>query len=301
MYDLIVIGAGPAGLSAGLTAAYFRLKAAVLEATVAGGALTQTYPWKEPDSCIGMRGKKARDIAELMVRDVRAQGCKIREGEQALVVRPGKGSIAVKTGRGSYEARAVVLATGTIGTPKRLGIPGEDSGNVSYFVSDPKAYKGKSVLVVGGGDSAAQSALALHKAGARVCIAHRKGELRCMDEAKCEIDESRIRVLWCTELKAVKGKGLTLLDNRTGKTSEGKADHVFILVGSDMDWGFLKGIGVATEGEKVVVDKDMKTSVPGIFAAGDVTGGIKRIPQAIAQGETAVYSAYKYIKNPYWK
>ncbi len=300
MHDVVVIGAGPAGLSAGLTATYFKLRVVVLDAAAAGGALITRYPWKKPDSCLGLKGHTAKEIAELYVNHVRSEGCEIMENEEVLDVKAGK-SIRVRTCRKVFDTRTVVLATGTIGTPRKLGVPGEDSKNVAYFVKDPEQLSGRRVLVVGGGDSAVQNALAMDRAGANVWIAHRRDEFRCMDEAKAQVKGSGIRILWNTELKGVGRKKVKLLNNRTGRISEMSVDNVFIFCGSVMDKEFLKRVGVKTKGDLVVVDKDMKTSVQGVFAAGDITGGIKRIPQAIAQGETAVYSAYKYIKRPYWK
>jgi thioredoxin reductase (NADPH) len=300
MYDVIIVGAGPAGISAGLTACYFKLKALVLEATTVGGALTHAYPWKEPDSCLGMKGKSAGEIARLMINHVKAEGCHFRECEEVLEIKAGK-TIRVKTDKASYQSRTVVLAIGTVGTPRKLGIPGEDSPKVAYFVKDPRAFKGKRVLVVGGGDSAIQCALGLEENKAKVWIAHRRDEFRCMDDAKCKVKESGIKVLWNTELKQVKGSKVSLQNNKTQALQEMGFDQIFIFAGSVMNTGFLGKIGVKLDGNKIVVDKDMKTNVKGVFAAGDITGGIKRIPQAIAQGETAVYSAYKFIKNPYWK
>jgi thioredoxin reductase (NADPH) len=305
-YDLIIIGAGPAGLSAALDAEYLKLETLVLEARKAGGALEQMYPWKHVDSYLGFNGMLGRDVADKIVAHAKAAGVNINELEEVEEIKDlaGKG-FKVVTKKGGYEAMTIIIATGVRGVPRKLGVPGEQLDGVSYFLPDPKKFRGKRVLVIGGGDSAADSALGLNSAKAKVWLAHRRDDLRAQDESKLGLKKSRVKIFWNTEVDSIAGKKrvekVVLLNNKTREKTELPIDHVIICVGSSPSQDYLERIGIRMGGVNVVVDKNGMTSVPGIFAAGDIVSDIKRIPQALATGERAVYSAYKYIKNPYWK
>jgi len=304
VYDVIIVGGGPAGLSAVLTACYLKLKHLVIEACQAGGILTRTYPWKEVDSFIGFFEKSGQEVADFMVSHVKREGAKIKEGEVVEEIKKDKKIFTVKTDKGEYQTKTILLTTGTMGTPRKLGIPGEDNKNVYYSIIDPKKHKGKKVLVVGGGDSALEGAVTLSRAGARVWIAHRKDEFRAMEKNQEDLKKSKAKVLFSTELKRIVGNRkiskVELANNKTGKSDFLKIDEVFIFIGSVFDVELFKKLGVRMKNGSVKVDDEMKTNVEGIFAAGDITGRLKRIPEAIGEGHLAVYSIYKYIKHPYW-
>lgn len=306
-YDVIIAGAGPAGLSAALTLSYFKLKFLVLEAGAAGGALMQNYPWKHVDSYLGFPDLNGRDAANIMVSHVRKEGIEIRENEPVQGIKRDKKSemLRVFTNRGGYLTRSVIIATGTIGSPRRLGISGEDIKGVKYAIEDPSLYSGKNVLVVGGGDSAAENSLNLLDNGANVTLIHRGNELRACEEYKNRVLESPVNILWDTELKMVSGnpkvEKARLVNNRTDKKTTKPFDNIFIFIGYSLDTEWLKGIGLNMNGNCLGVNKDLMTNIKGIFAAGDIASNIKRIPQALAQGERAAYSAYNYLKHPYWE
>ncbi len=305
MYDLIIVGAGPAGLSAALTACYFKMKFIVLESNTSGGALSQVYPWKEVESFLGLKGLSGKEVAERITKHVLDEGAEIKECEGVTDIKREKDFIRVKTTKSEYKTRSVILAIGTIGTPRRLNVPGENLNGVYYHVKDPYEFKGKNVIVVGGGDSAVENAIALQKAGAHVILIHRRDELRCMDRLKKDIEKSGVKILWNTEVKEIIGKNkvesVKAINNKTFETKDITVDSVFIFIGSVLNTDFLKKIGIKLDSEHIVVDKNLKTNLEGVFAAGDITGCLKRIPQAIAQGELATYSAYKYLKHPYWE
>lgn len=304
LHDLIIIGAGPAGLAAALDAAYLKLNTLVIDAGKAGGALSQGYPWKKVDSFLGFRGMLGKEVAGKIVDHVLKEGVQIREMEAVEYVKAGK-PMRIKTKKSSYECSAVIVATGLSGTPRKLSVPGENLRGVEYFLQDPKKFNRKRVIVVGGGDSAVDSALGLHEAGAKVWLAHRKDELRAIDENKEKIKKSGVGMLWNTEIDSVSGEEkvekVTLFNNKSKEKRELACDNVLICIGYVPAKEWLEGIGIKMTGVRVAVDDNGMTNVPGIFAAGDIVSEIKRIPQALATGESAAYSVYKYIKNPYWK
>ncbi len=304
VYDVVIVGAGPAGLAAALDAQYLRLKTLVLEAGKAGGAPAQSYPWKDVDSYLGLSSMKGKDVAERISGHARSSGAEIRETEPVTEIMKGK-TFRVKTSRGVYEARTVIAATGIRGVPKKLGVPGEALEGVFYAVFDPKKFSGKKVLVVGGGDSAADCALGLHGAGATVWMSHRKDELRATNDNRKKISKSGIKMLWSHEVERFSGNGMlegaVLFSNKTKEKVTLSLDAAVILIGSVPADDCLQKLGISIEKGCVKVDGNCMTSVPGVFAAGDIVSDIKRIPQALATGERAAYAVYKYLKNPYWK
>lgn len=306
VYDLVIIGAGPAGLSAALTASYLRLKHVVLEAGEAGGTLLHTYPWKEVSSFLGFFEMNGQEVAEKMVEHVKKEGSEIRERENVEeITKSGKThTFKIKTDKKTYETKTVLLTIGTSGVPRTLGISGEGNKNVHYCVADPDDYRRKKVLVVGGGDTALETALSLCDAGAHVYLAHRKDQFRGMEKVQEKVKCSKVKILYNTELGGVKGKGkikeVEFLNNKTNKTSSLKVDNVVICIGSVFGLDFIKKLGVKVKGETIPANGNMETNVEGFYVAGDVTGRLKRIPEAIGEGHMAVYSIFKYLRKPYW-
>lgn len=304
VYDLVIIGAGPAGLAAALDAEYLRLKTLVLEAGRAGGALIQSYPWKGVDSYLGFNGMNGKEVAEIIVKHAKSAGADIHEMEAVEEVKRGR-IFRVKTDSDEYEAKTVIFATGIMGVPMKLSAEGGNLEGIVHSVKDPKKFSGKNVLVVGGGDFAADCALGLDEAGARVWMAHRKDQLRATDDNREKISKSGIEMLWCHEVEKFSGddelESATLFSNKSGKKTTLELDAAVICIGSVPTRDCIQNLGVKIEKTCVKINDDCMTSVPGIFAAGDIVADIKRIPQALATGEKAVYSAYKYLKNPYWK
>jgi len=302
-YELIIVGSGPAGLSAGLTASYFKLKTLILESGFAGGALTNQYPWKVVDNCLGFKGMKGAEVAESMVEHIRAEGCEIRENETVTDIKPGEESISIVTGKGEYSAKSVILTLG-LGVPRKLGIPGENLDGVIYSLPKPEAYSGKKALVTGGGDSAVESAMALQKAGAETTIIHRKDVFRASEENTRKINESGVTIKFSTEAKEILGEGkveqVKLINNQSNAEETGEFDLVLVSIGTVPNKEFLEKIGIELGEKGVKVDELFRTNIQGIFAAGDVVGTWKRIPKAIGEGGFAGINAFKYVKKPYW-
>lgn len=309
IYDLIVVGSGPAGLSAALTGACYKLKTLVLESASAGGALMNNYPWKIVDNTLGFKDMKARDVAEKFVRHVKEEGIEIRENESVenIFRDEEKDVVVVETESSKYTAKSVVIAIGILGKPFKLCIPGEEKYCVHFTLADPEAHKGKKTLVVGGGDTAVEWAVALDNAGADSAIIHRKDVFRANEKNQSSINESKVRVLWNTEIIDIKGendeaKSVTLKNNKTNEETTEYFDRIFFGLGNTPNTSFLEKIGIKTDEQKrkIIVDENARTSIKGVFAAGDITGKWYKIPEAFGEGGFAGLSAFKYVKNPYW-
>lgn len=298
-YELVIVGAGPAGLSAALSAAYYKLKTVVFESASAGGSPINNYPWKKVDEFLGRRNALGNEVARSMVEHVLAEGASIRENEAVEDIKKKDILLEVKTSKGNYTSKAVILAIG-LGVPRRLGTEGESLPGVIYSLSKPAEYKGRRVVVVGGGDTALENALALKENGAEVCLLHRGDTFRAKDTTAKKISEAGITCKMKTEVKKIDGsktvEKVVLKDGR-----ELQADCVLLSLGTVPNRDFLERIGVKlNDKNNVIVDQQMRTSIQGIFAAGDVTGRWIRIPNAIGEGGYAGLNAFKYIKNPYW-
>jgi len=303
-YELIIVGAGPAGLAAALTASYYKLKTLVLESGSAGGALISKYPWKTVDEVLGYPNMAGHQAAKKMVDHVAAQGVEIRENETVERIARNEKQITVKTAKWEYPCKAVVLAVG-LGVPKKLGVPGEDKEGVVYSLLNPKEFKEKRALVVGGGDSALESAVVLAKQNASVTLIHRGDACRASEKNCRKLSDSSVRLLLNTELAEIRGAGkaetAVIFSNNTQERSEIGVDAVLLSLGMSSNKKFLEDNGIRLDEKgNVAVDKSMRTNLEGVFAAGDVTGKWLRIPNAIGEGGYAALNAFKYIKNPYW-
>lgn len=260
-YDVAIIGAGPAGLTGTLGAIEHRLRyVAIEQETSLGGAIfhyprnkiTMTAPVKLP--IVGqMQFKEVRKEKLLEFWDdiIRKTGMKLNFNERMeTITRTGKGFI-VKTTKGSYETRAVLLAIGRRGTPRRLGVPGEELQKVVYRLIDPEQYRNQHVVVVGGGDSALESAIAIaEQPGATVTLSYRsevfgRGKPKNRDRLKEMTDQGRIDVRLKSSVKLIEENKLVL--EQEGKSFEIPNDAVIVCAGGILPTPFLKEIGVMVE------------------------------------------------------
>jgi len=301
--DVLVVGGGPAGLTAGIYTERSGLKTAVVERDTLGGqvALTpvvENYP--------GFTQVGGKTLVDIMVNHA-LQYVQIYQGEQVLDILPGD-PFEVKTTRRTFKAKTILLATGA--SHRTLGVSGEQhfSGRgVSYCATcDGPLFKGRSVLMVGGGNSAVTEALHLHNVGVAVTLVHRRDTLRAQEFLSQQLEANGIPVLWNTEIKEIRGRErvekVVLVNNQTGEVSEKSVDGIFVAVGYKPSVDLAKKVGVelTTDGY-IQHDKAHRTNVHGIYCAGDVEGGYKQIVTATGQGAAAAMTIFEDIINPYWK
>lgn len=301
--DLVIVGGGPAGLTAGIYGVRSGLKTAVIERDALGGQVALT-PVVENYPGFTQVGGKA--LVDIMVTHA-LEYVQIFQGEEVVDVTPGD-PIRVQTTRRKFTARALLLATGAKHRP--LGAAGESrlSGRgVSYCATcDGPLFKGRKVVMVGGGNSAVTEALHLHHMGVAVTLVHRRDTLRAQELLIKNLQENHIPIVWNTEVKAIHGEqrveSVTLFDNQTRKESTLPVDGVFIAIGYEPSVDLAKKIGVAlTEDGYIQHDDQHRTNIAGIYSAGDVEGGYKQIVTATGQGSAAAMAIFEDLINPYWQ
>jgi len=304
-WDLIIIGAGPAGLTAGIYGARSGLKTLIIEEKLPGGVaaeapLIENYP--------GFPSISGRELMNKIAEHCKGLGVEIKELERVVELDLKGEKKVVKTDQGVYTASAVIIASGC--HHRELGVPGESEfrgKGVSYCaVCDGAFFKGKRVLVVGGGNSAAISAIYLSNLTPHVKLAHRRNQLRAEKVLAKTLEEQNVEILWNTELKEIKGdvkvRSVVLFNNKTNEVREMEVDGVFVQVGEVPNSQMAKEAGVDVDGRGyIIVDERQRTNIPGVYAAGDVTTmPVKQIGTAVGQAIVAATEAFGYIKRPYY-
>lgn len=306
-WELLIIGAGSAGLAAGIYGSRSGLKTLVLEEKIAGGTtaeapLVENYP--------GFLSINGPELAQKMVEQAKNAGVTIHEFETAMSLDLKSDTKVVKTNRATYTTKAVLIASGR--HYREIGVPGEKElrgRGVSYCgICDGPLFKGKRLLVVGGGNSALITALYLAGIASDVKIAHRRDTFRAEEALSQALKKKEnIETLWNTEVKQIIGEKIVtnalLFNNKTGETRELAVDGVFVQVGEDPNSQSAREAGVAVDEDGyIVVDLLQKTNIAGVYAAGDVTTNpVKQIGTAVGQGITAAMEAYAYVRRPYYK
>ena len=304
--ELVIIGAGAAGLAAGIYGVRSELKTLILEEKMAGGT-TADAPLIE--NYLGFQSISGSELAQKMVTHCKSFGVEIHELERVVSLDLKGERKSVKTGKSTYEAQAVIIASGA--HYRELGVPGEKKfrgKGVSYCgVCDGPLFKDKRVLVIGGGNSAAITALYIAGLANEVKLAHRRETLRAEETLVTELKNKRnVEILWNTELKEIEGANVVnktlLFDKKTGEAKEFEVDGVFIQVGETPNSQLAKKAGVNVDKEGyIIVDVRQRTNITGVYAAGDVTNHpIKQVGTAVGQGITAALETYGYIRQPYY-
>ncbi|MEM3379126.1 MAG: thioredoxin-disulfide reductase [Candidatus Bathyarchaeia archaeon] len=306
-WELIIIGAGAAGLSAGIYGARSGLKTLIIEEKMAGGTTSDAPVIENYPGFLQIGGN---ELAEKMLLQCRKTGAIIRELEfvSALDLK-GERKI-VKTAKAAYETDAIIIATGS--HYREIGVKGEKEfrgRGVSYCgVCDGPLFKGKKVLVVGGGNSAVTTALYLSGIAAEVFLAHRRDAFRAEEALVKDLaSKKNVQVFLNKEVKEIKGEkfvtGVVLFDKRTSETKELAVDAVFVQVGEAPNSQIARDAGVEVDDEGYIkIDIFQRTNIPGVYAAGDVTNHpVKQVGTAVGQGITAALSAYGYIRRPYYR
>ena len=301
MYDVVIVGSGPAGLAASIYAKRAGLKAITLEKNyMSGGQVLNTY---EVDNYPGIPGVSGYALAEKMQEHCKRLGVTFQEAEVQEITDEGNYKRIVLTDGNVLETKTVIAATGAVN--KTLGVPGEEElagMGVSYCATcDGAFFRGRTVAVVGGGDVAVEDAIFLARGCEKVYLIHRRDELRAakiLQEALKKLPN--VEILWDTQLKEIRGEDqveeLLIYNKKTQQTNSLPAAGVFVAVGTIPNTGFVKGLVEMDEKGYIVADETCATSVCGIYAAGDVrTKQLRQIITAASDGANAVTAIEQYL------
>ena len=309
-WEIIIIGAGPAGLSAALFTRMRRMTTLLLDTAVAGGQLASLYPKKPVHDFPSYTYVMGDALGRNFVDQANHMGAEIHEGEHVTMIERDDAAdlIRVVSTKGTYEAKAVIVATGGGAfEPRKIGKPGEvelRGRGVVYGMPDIEESRGKRVLVIGGGDSALESAISI-KESADVTLIHMLDKWQGMDAYVEEIQESKVRALLETETVEIKGDGkvesVVVKSKKSGETEELPVDLVSINIGYLMDTKIVRQWGLELEGTQIKVDNVMNTNIKGVFSCGDIAtypGKYKLLITACSEGAAAANTAYIYVKQP---
>ena len=306
-WELLIIGAGVAGLAAGIYAARSGLKTLIVDEKMAGGTIVdaptvENYP--------GFSQISGAELAEKMVQHCQKTGATIRELETVTGLELEGEQKIVKTTSSAYEANTILIATGS--HYRELGVKGEKEfrgRGVSYCgVCDGSFFRNKRVLVVGGGNSALTTALYLSGIVAEVVVVHRRAAFRAeIALVKDVASRKSIKTLMRTEVREIVGAKLVnkvlLFNSETDETKELAVDGVFIQIGEVPNSQTAREAGVEVDEHSYIkIDLFQRTNIPGVYAAGDVTNHpVKQVGTAVGQGITAALEAYSHIRRPYYR
>ena len=300
MYDTIIIGAGPAGMTAALYAARSNLKVALLERGIPGGQMNNTA---DIENYPGYANISGPELAEKMFEPLENLGVEHLFGLVEKIEDRGDFKEII-TEDERFEAKTVIIASGA--NHRHLGVPGEEDYNsrgVSYCaVCDGAFFRDEDLLVVGGGDSAVEEAIFLTRFAKSVTIVHRRDELRAQKVLQDRaFANEKIRFVWDSVVESIHGDerkvtGVTFKNVKTGETSQADFGGIFIYVGLDPVSEFAADLSITDEAGWILTDHQMKTSVAGIYAIGDVRQkDLRQITTAVGDGAIASQEAYKYL------
>lgn len=304
-FDIIIIGAGCAGLAAGIYAGRFGLSTAIFDKQLPGGQINLTdivenYPGYEMIS--------GQDLSEIMVRQVEKAGTKIFEFEEVRDLDLSQPMKKVISEMGEYDAKVVILTTGS--NYRRLGIPGEKEytgKGVSYCATcDGQLYKKKKVIAVGGGDVAATYTRYLKEIDVKVRLVHRRDQLRAKESLQKDLERLGVEIIRDTIVTEIFGDdeavtGAKLKNINTSEETEMELDGVFIHIGSLPTNDLAKKAGIELDKRGyIIVNKKNETNIPGIYAAGDITGSEAQLAIVVGEGVNAAIHAYQYIREGWY-
>lgn len=303
IHDVVIVGAGPAGLAAGLYAGRALLDTVILESRGPGGQMAQTHEIENYPGFVNP--VSGADLVQAMLEQAKRFGASIESGMVEKLDLTGKIK-EIHTSAGILKAKALILATGV--EPRRLGVPGENEytgRGVSYCATcDGAFFRGKKVAVVGGGDTAVKEALFLTRFASEIVLIHRRDQLRSEQiQRQRLLSDKVISPRWFHVVQEIKGDGKrvqgVLLENlQSGDSSYLALDGVFVFIGRS-PVGPLTDSGLKLDqGGFVITDESMATNIPGVFAAGDVRSKRwRQIVTATSEGSVAALEAAEYIEN----
>lgn len=303
-YEVIIVGGGPAGLCAAMYAGRGMLRAALLERGRTGGELLNTE-WIEDYP--GFESIKGRELAEKMTDHARKFGAEIIQENVEGIVRRDDGMFEITCTSGAvYEAPSVILTAG--GTPTKLGVPGEleyAGRGVSYCaVCDGAFFKGETIAVIGGGDAAVEEADYLTRYAEKVYLIHRRDELRASKLLQERLfTNPKIEIIWNRVVTEMVGgpaglEHLVLRDTVTGDASRLAATGCFVFIGFNPNSGLIRQHFAHDASGYIITDERMMTSIPGLFAAGDLRVQLTRqVTTAVGDATTAAIAVEKYLTD----
>lgn len=303
IYDVIILGAGPAGLAAGIYASRAKLSTLILNEGAVGGQLTLT---EEIANYPGVETTSGYQLVNTMKKQAKEFGC-VLKSNRVITKMDLMGEVKAITVNETetFQGKTVILATG--GTPRNLGIPGEKKfkgRGVSYCATcDGDFFTGKKVVVVGGGNSALEEAVALTKYATKVTIVHQFDHFQAFEYAIQEAKNNpKIEFVLESEPREVLGtetvEGIRVEHLPTGELKDIKTDGIFVFIGYVPNTEKVKGLIETNERDEILADAEMKTNIPGIFAAGDsIQKRFRQVTTAVADGTIAALSVANYIRQ----
>ena len=301
-YDIVIVGAGPGGLTAGIYAGRQGTKNLILDRGFAGG-LGREVP--EMENYPGFDNVSGLELTEKM-KSQAVKNCELHENEDVLEIikNDDEYRFTVKTDKDSYLSKTVILATGS--SHRHLNAKGEEEfkgKGVSYCATcDGFFFQGRDIIMVGGGNSALQEALYLNNLGANVTLVHRRDEFRAQKHLQNQVHEEGINIIYNAVVEEIKGDMLVdtvvLKDTKTGELTDLSVSGIFISVGYIPHTELAEQLGVdLDESGHIIIDKEQKTNVDYVYAIGDVCAGLKQWVVACGEGAVAATSAYHDLKD----
>jgi len=300
-YDIVIVGAGPGGLTAGIYAGRQGTKNLIIDRDLAGG-IGREVP--EMENYPGFENISGLELIEKMKAQA-VKNCELHENENVLEIikNDDEYRFTIKTDKDSYLSKTVILATGS--SHRELNAKGEEEfkgKGVSYCATcDGFFFQGRDIIMVGGGNSALQEALYLNNLGANVTVVHRRDEFRAQKHLQEQIKEKGINIIYNATVEEIKGDMLVdtvvLKDTKTGELSELPINGIFISVGYIPHTELAEQLGVnLDESGHIIIDKEQKTNIDYVYAIGDVCVGLKQWVVACGEGAVAATSAYHDLK-----
>ena len=301
-YDIVIVGAGPGGLTAGIYAGRQGTKNLILDRGFAGG-LGREVP--EMENYPGFDNVSGLELTEKM-KSQAVKNCELHENEDVLEIikNDDEYRFTVKTDKDSYLSKTVILATGS--SHRHLNAKGEEEfkgKGVSYCATcDGFFFQGRDIIMVGGGNSALQEALYLNNLGANVTLVHRRDEFRAQKHLQNQVHEEGINIIYNAVVEEIKGDMLVdtvvLKDTKTGELTDLSISGIFISVGYIPHTELAEQLGVdLDESGHIIIDKEQKTNVDYVYAIGDVCVGLKQWVVACGEGAVAATSAYHDLND----